>query len=693
MSAHRARALTWLSDGLPVVFAVPVLLGIVTSVVKLLSVGHPYLGWATTVDGDGEALYLGVPIHQDPADGYTGQLYTPLFPFVVSLLDRITFWTGFPLLLAELSGAGLLVLAVWLARRPGNRLSWLGALGIGALAWWTVSALDLPLLYEGRSDQFAWLLAIAGLVATARAGRVGDARASALAVALLSAAFWTKQNTIPASIAAVAWLALLALCGALAVRRAVTFAAALLATNVAVLGLLNLLSGGWEWRLNFAYPTHHSQSHLLTPWIREGLSGGAPAYAFLAAMLAAVLGRRPARPGPLRELLGSTRRAVATWHARTTTAAAAAGPLALLLAIGFLTAVYFRRKQGGADNQFIGVTWAAALLGATLWRAAGASLRRSLAAGAIVVAGFAIALTGALDHRLADHGVTVPKLHPVAQYVEVPPNLRALADRGLTYDSLFGDLNVQTRRKIYPNYYNFVDLLAAGSQPLWLVRQFEDRRFLYTALLPEDPGSQAYASAYGKWEENWLWKVNRVIEARYAPDSATPGVLRRRPGPEEDAWQRTCFGPFRAGGVSWRIGHGGGFWCSPSPGIVTQRGTPAPLTQLRTTGAVRGVAGTLRVVLAAGHGVIVNVDGDDNGDALHVDRLATGAYQVSVWAAGRAVGTQLLRGSTATVALRSGPAALRGTTATLTLSGTLQLVTGQDSGLRADLRGLRVTPR
>jgi hypothetical protein len=109
-----------------------------------------------------------------------------------------------------------------------------------------------------------------------------------------------------------------------------------------------------------------------------------------------------------------------------------------------------------------------------------------------------------------------------------------------------------------------------------------------------------YASAYGKREENFLWKLNRVIEARYRPsdelpvgvraaralpDGAylSPGPLVRRPGRERGRWMRDCFGAFRIGSETWEIHKGGGFWCRPARAPVLRlRGTPAAVSEVRT---------------------------------------------------------------------------------------------------------------
>jgi hypothetical protein len=692
----RRRLLALAADVVPGAFFVPVLAGVVMSIRSLLSVAHPDLDWSTTVNSDAEALYLGVPLYQDPADGYTGQLYTPLFPFVVSLLYRLHFWTGWPVLVVDLSGLGFVALAAWLSRRPGRPWSLIGGVGIGALCWWTVSCLDKSMLYEGRADQFAWLLAFGGLLTASAATRTARRWPLVVAVLLLSAAFWTKQNTVAAPVVVVLWFAVLAACRAITVGRVVLLVSMLLVVNLLVFGALNLMTDGWEWRLNFVLPSRHWRSPDIMVWINEGLGGGALAFAFLGAMVLVALARVPRH----RVRLARVRPAVAAWHAQARPAVAAGAPLALMVLVGFVLAVYFRRKQGGSDNHFLGAIWAAGLLGGLLWSVAGASLRRSVAATLVVLA-FLFVGWRAAPHPWPGPGVVVHPLYQVEVIHPIRPILVELAERGLVYTTIYGDLNVRRQHVIYPNYYNYVDLLAAGSQPLALVRAFEDRRFAYLEPLPDTAEAAAYTSAFGKWEENWMWKVNQVIAARYAPSSISPGLFEPRPGPERAVWQRACFGPFKLAGTDWRIGLGGGFWCNPASGLVTQRGTPDPATELRTDGAVDGLRGLLKLRLTAGYGFrIAQGDATKPRVTVFVERPSPTRYRVSVKAGvtGRAsMSVPVGRDGLLRLTLARGAAgvaiddrAAGSVTAALPMvKDIVRLDTDSGSDLRLDLRGAR----
>jgi hypothetical protein len=198
----------------------------------------------------------------------------------------------------------------------------------------------------------------------------------------------------------------------------------------------------------------------------------------------------------------------------------------------------------------------------------------------------------------AGGAVEIPPLEEAVNWSQVPAGLRSWARVHTLYDPLWSDLNVPEGGPLYPNYYDFADLLAAGRQPLYLVRALLDRRF--EGVVPFDIKENNYTSAFGKWEEHYLWKLNAVIAARYVAEPGLPaGVLARRPGPEQAGWMRDCFGPFSTAGASLRIRHGGGFWCSFAPAHLSLVATPSRLSEVVTTTPV-GLAGAIAVSLRRG---------------------------------------------------------------------------------------------
>jgi len=261
---HRALALV------PLLFAVPVLAGIAVSLSRLVVNPAPDADFLSTLNNDAEALHRGEPLYRDPNTGYTGMIYTPFLPAVVSLLFNVALWTGWAILLGILSSLALLALVAWMAYRPpgparGDRaLALVEAVGVGALGWIVASCVRINGLYTGRIDQPAWALGLLGLALVPAA--VGRSRrapfAGVAAVVLLSAAFWTRQNAVVAPLAAVAWAVLAARSGAGSRKAALALAVGLAAVNLLVLLGLNLLTGGWEWEFNFAVPSAHSLGDL-----------------------------------------------------------------------------------------------------------------------------------------------------------------------------------------------------------------------------------------------------------------------------------------------------------------------------------------------------------------------------------------------------------------------------------------------
>jgi hypothetical protein len=582
-------------------FGVPVALGIVISVVRLLGTRYPDLGWATTVNSDAEELYLGHTLFQNPAHGYTGLVYTPLFPAITSVVDHIYLWNGWPLLLvigASVSLAGLAARIAYLPTGPTARAArMLGAAGIGGFAYWCVSSVGLSLLDEARADQVAWAFALFGLVAVADFGPVPSRRRVVLAALLLSAAIWTKQTTIGVAVLAFAWVFALAATSALNRKAALLFVVVLGGVNVAVLFILNLLTNGWEFYINFEMAAHQATGSLYSWYVVLGLRSSALALGFVAVVWfaagTAAIGRR--RRFPLRLDVRAAADGVRRLLAADDPTARRVLLLGLYAAFGFVLAAYFLRKQGTETNQYIGVVWALGLLAAAGWRSAQRHAGAAAAAGGCVALYFAMSQLGPVVAIAEERNIVIPQLENAIEWPQGPAELRSWARDHTFYGQVYSDLNVPQGGPLYPDVYNFADKLAAGVQPMFLVQALLNRRF--DGVEPFDLGGDPYTSGYGKWEENYLWKLNEVTAARYVAEPGLPkGVLGRRPGPEQAAWMRHCFGPFAAGGADFRISHGGGFWCSFEPDRLRLVRAPTPASEVVTTQPVRP-AGTIAVSL------------------------------------------------------------------------------------------------
>lgn len=227
------------------VLALPVLHGIWWTMGMLVQTEHP----ATSVIGiDAQAVALGLPLYQDPADGFTAWPYTPLFSYAAGLLMKIEHWAGWALVLstvASLLTAGLVgAVAYRRGRSPGETLlALLGAVGIAGLSWWLVMLVNVEFAYTDWPEHFAWLPGLGALVLLARLGPSG--RGLLVTGALLSLAFWSKQTTVTAAAAATAWLLLASAAGAMPLRRVVAFIAGMVVVNGLVFAVYAWVTDGW----------------------------------------------------------------------------------------------------------------------------------------------------------------------------------------------------------------------------------------------------------------------------------------------------------------------------------------------------------------------------------------------------------------------------------------------------------------
>jgi hypothetical protein len=185
----------------------------------------------------------------------------------------------------------------------------------------------------------------------------------------------------------------------------------------------------------------------------------------------------------------------------------------------------------------------------------------------------------------------------------------------------------------------------------------------------ENDAARGDRLGYGRWEANYLWKLDTVIAAKYQPagdlpagvvearlvpgGAVSPVPLMRRPGPDPAPWMRDCFGPFKVAGAAWRIAAGGGFWCRPGRrgSVLGLRLTPARMSEIR--------ADHVSVVRRASISIRVQRPG-----------------LVEAVVGGRRERRQLVPGATWTVAI---PAGYR---------GPLSVYASRESGAQVDLGGL-----
>jgi hypothetical protein len=583
------RLLRPLLLAVPVLFAVPILLGFAHSIIDLLGQRNPYFADISGTTADARALSFGVPLYQDPAAGYTPLIYTPLLTVLAAGLDKVYLWDGW--VEALIIGADLALIAVaarpaWPSAEepPAERLAGIvGAIGVGAFAFWLMAFVPFNFALIPRPDQLAWCFALIGLILVPAANR-GSRTAALGSVLLLSAGFWTKQTTAPAIATAVVWSVVAVWRGGTRPRQAALFVFALLGLNAIAFALAAALTDGWAWRLIVDVPSRRAS--VISTWHSIGSlfeSVGAPAvYAGVAWGSVALLRERGTR-----------------WPTEIT---AVAGILALFVIVDAPAAVWFRQAQGAVHNMFLGIGWSCGLLFAAAWGVA----RRRLASLAIV-AGLVLALFAvseskiAKEHLRAQAHTHVPMKALRAWVGFEPPALLRYARYHLVYHPAYPGIGARRAADFYPGSDNVETLLWSGVQPKYLVDALLDRRF--DLVYPfENDSLRGDADGYGRWEQNYFWKLNQVIRTKYRPATGPRRklwraglvyvaiapfyqfkVYERRPGPDPAPWMRRCFGPFRTAGVTWRIARGGGFWCRVAAGSATLRlvATPARMSELR----------------------------------------------------------------------------------------------------------------
>ncbi|MDX6697519.1 MAG: hypothetical protein QOE65_916 [Solirubrobacteraceae bacterium] len=597
-SKAAADRLAWAASLAPLLIALPVLYGIGRTLLSLLGAADPFVDYSG-VDVDAHAVHLGVALYADPNSAYSGQPYTPLFPWTWGALDAVKLWRGWGLLLVLISEAGLMALAGALAFRPRERsrgellAAATCAVGAAGLAFWLVAFVPFNFLFAQRVDNPSWALALGGLLLVPAAAR-GSNRAAVAAGLLLTLGFWTKQSAVFGAVAAVAYLALAALAGATSWRRVAGFAGALAGLNVATFAALDLASGGWVWTMLVTMPNRHAVPVGFGDSARDLLRALAGVLALLAvvgAALAAAGGWRPSRLPRRRP----------SWPAGHDAQLALA--LGVFVVVGLLPAIQFRRAEGAVHNQYLGIAWALCLL---LALALGHARRRPLPAGAAalaVVAAFAVSESARVQRRVSrDLSVQVPAKYLHARVAERPAALRDWARGRRVYHPVYTDVGVDRPADLYPGHDNVQQLLASGYQPGYLVRALLERRFDAVFLL-QDSVRREVGAGTGRWEDNYTWKLDEVVRAKYDLASGmprdverarhvpsglfpydSPGLYVRRPGPDPAPWMARCFGPFHLGPATWEIRRGGGFWCRRGDGrsSVVMRRTRALQSELRT---------------------------------------------------------------------------------------------------------------
>jgi hypothetical protein len=565
---------------------VPVAIGVIATLVHLLGAAHPDVGWSAGVNSDASALVTGQGVFNDPNLGYSGMFFTPLFPVVLAGLSQILWWEGWGTVLAIVAGVALAVMAAAIGRptraaqplRAGRTAE---AAGIGALAWSFVATLGGSDLYYGSPDQPAWALAVGGLLLVPPA-LGGSRRASAAAVLLLTAGLWTKQTTAGLILAVIVVAATVAWLRPLCRRPAGFLVLALLAANAAGFALFAALTHGWgpRWTIGLVqhFPVFQSLGFISLEFARDV----ALVAAFVA--IALVLQLRGAR--------------------KLSTPTLTTGLLAAAAVATSITGMWGRRYEGSSDHNYIGTVWVLAMLGASAYR----SLRLTRPAAAwVLVAAFSLTALVPGHHWFAlRRGAVVPASH----FSSTPGRFIAYAERRHVYTPARGDFGARFGAPVYPNTQHLLNILEGGYRPGFFLAALLDRRF--DVVYEFDERQAPFADPRGAFEDNFLWKLNQVIAAKYLRSTATPlyssgasggadlqpqyGFVPRA-GHDPAGWMNGCFGPFRLGvDTTLDIRRGGGFWCLGRCGsahCLTLRETPAPASEVISRNVVSAAGGLM----------------------------------------------------------------------------------------------------
>ncbi len=186
---------------------------------------------------------------------------------------HIHLWTGWgPVVhtLAQVALGGIVASVAYRRDSVPSAKAWraLEAIAFGLVAVWLISRNPSLGPAGAGPDVVAWALGLGGLLLVQR-GLNGSRRALIWSVVLLSAAFWSKQPALAASMAATCWVVLAAVLGVTTWRRAAGFIVALAAVNLVVFGVLMVATHGWLFFYMYELGSRHNWGTRSYWWIIE----------------------------------------------------------------------------------------------------------------------------------------------------------------------------------------------------------------------------------------------------------------------------------------------------------------------------------------------------------------------------------------------------------------------------------------
>ncbi len=561
------------ADLLPPALALVLVSGLIASTASLIYSAHPDTGWSDHLILDAKAAARGHYMYGDPARGYVGLLYTPLYSGVVSILMRVHWWEGWGPLLSAVAVGGTCIALLRMQAMKRLPLASRAFLVVFPLSGFTLFSVNG--VFEARADQLAWSLFLIGAcrcIADMHVDSERGGRGRVVTGLVLGAAVLTKQTTLAPCLAAAGLVGLSTMQrrGGRTRRelaRSVPLEGiALVGVIVVALGALQSASHGFAFDLLFGLPQRHAR-----PWFTLLAAAEVSARQLavpmtLAAFLVAVTATRV--------LLGPDE----TWRRRADALRPVIASVIVAMATvpGLLVAL---AKQGGDANQLLGPVWGMTLVvfaAFVVTDAAGAKFMSQIAVAVLLIVS-----VGPADKALRDADLAAPSLMLSHQWYEAPADIIAANQAGVAvWDWAYPSYSVLEDGSSPPAVAVTPDLVAAGYTPRWFLENIADARYGLVRLY--DPSWEQYSSGFGQRDEGFLWKFNYLVQAGYDPAPVTrAGVQYYHPSDRLGGarWILDCFGPFRAGPLHIQVRGGGGLWCASATGLELRDG-PAPRSEL-----------------------------------------------------------------------------------------------------------------
>ncbi len=488
-----------------VVFA-PIYLSYIRYLFRLTGNPNPGLGWAETILSDSIRVASGVFPLGDPNNVPVGQLYGLGYPLFNGMLLKIYPWAGWTLAVNLFSVLIGVSISTYLAVRFVKSLEgahyrkMIVALTIAStFSGISLIALALPrtnLLFEGRTDHFAWVITILGIVLVST--KIHNRYFQALSIFLMTYGFHSKFTVLPLIIALFVVAEFMTKSFPEERQKFRKLFLIFLATNLIVTIGFEILSGGWFLKLTLFLPLNHTRTIPTIVALREIFA----LFAILSVLFAITFIKN------LTPKKGSTLNVFRS-------DALLLNSFILSLFVMVPLAILARMKQGGADNQYIGIIWIVIFCSAiyiggnkTMSKGVGPRVLTSVTLLSLFVVFLPTGMYGSSGTNLRN------SIRIEANKVLPPSGMRNFTSAAasptteLYFYSPYAATRSFEKSDQNPLLVNIVDLLAAGYQPKWFFEKISEGK-INTKDLFDVGHSEYYASAYGLQDFGTLSALNK----------------------------------------------------------------------------------------------------------------------------------------------------------------------------------------